>query len=433
MGIAEIRPQGYLPRIIDEQIERYLKLFGAIEVTGTKWSGKTWAARAHASSITYVDKGDNIDIATADPSLMLIGDTPHVIDEWQQVPAIWDTVRHTIDDIPKTKGRWILTGSSTPQKHKVAHSGAGRIGRIRMFPMSLAESGDSTGDVSLSGLFAGNFAPCKVESDTAHLVDLVCRGGWPEAVALSAEDSQIIVREYLNSIYSVSVPQMGKSADIAERLIASLARTLGQSSTLATLQKDTFGENRSKSEAFASEKTISSYLEMLSSLFLIEEVKGWAPPARSPQRVQLKEKRYFADPSIAVATLGMSPESLLNDWQTFGLTFENLCMRDLQIYAHALIDVSTHPVKYYRDDSGLEVDAIIEKADGSWGAFEIKTSEAKVQSGVDNLIRLKDKLLKSPEKKMREPSFLGVLVGIGEYARVTTEGVYVIPVRALGV
>jgi len=428
-----VKPKGYLPRIVDNQIEHYLSLFGAIEIAGTKWCGKTWTAKAHASSISYVDKGDNIDIATADPSLMLIGSAPHVIDEWQRVPTIWDTVRHAVDDAEGKKGQWILTGSSTPSKENVAHSGAGRIGRIRMQPMSLAESGDSTGEVSLRRLFLGEFDSCKVADDTLRLVDLVCRGGWPEALSYSAEDSQVVVREYLRNIYDHSVPQMGKSSTTAERLVASLARNLGQSATLETLKKDTLCKDKSEDEAIASEKTISSYLEMLSSLFLIDNIKGWAPPARSPKRVQTKEKRYFADPSIAVAALGMSPDSLIRDWQTFGLAFENLCMRDIQVYARALPNVSNHPVRYYRDDSGLEVDAILECADGSWGAFEVKTSEAKVQDGVNALVRLRDKLLKNPEKKVREPAFLGVIVGIAEFARRTPEGVFVIPIRALGI
>ena len=413
-------------------MEKYLSLFGAVEITGTKWCGKTWTARAHASSIAYVDRGSNIEIATADPSLMLVGETPHVIDEWQRVPALWDTVRHAVDDAQGKKGLWILTGSSTPQKNKVAHSGAGRIGRIHMLPLSLQESGESTGEVSLAGLFSGEFTPCRTEVDVRGIAHLACRGGWPEAITYSAEDSQVVIREYLRSIFEQSIPQMGKSADTAERLVASLARNLGQAAKLETLNKDTFLEARGANNSFASEKTIATYLETLTSLFLVNNIKGWAPPARSPQRMQTKEKRYFADPSIAIASLGMLPDSLLDDWQTFGLVFENLCMRDLQVYARALPDVATHPIRYYRDDSGLEVDAIIEKADGSWGAFEIKTSEAKVQEGIDVLVRLRDKLRKNPKAQMKEASFLGVIVGAAEYARKTPEGIYVIPIRTLG-
>jgi predicted AAA+ superfamily ATPase len=379
-------------------------------------------------SITYVDRDNNIELAAAEPSLMLIGESPHVIDEWQRVPSIWDTVRHAVDDARGKKGLWILTGSSTPPKDKAAHSGAGRIGRIRMLPLSLSESGDSTGEVSLKGLFSGTFTPCRVASDIAHISQLVCRGGWPELVSNNAEDAQVVIRAYLDGIYEQSIPQIGKSADTARRLAASLARNLGQAARLQTLNKDTLGENG----VAASEKTVSSYLEAFTNLFLVDTLKGWAPPARSPQRVQLKEKRYFADPSMAVATLGMSPESLLNDWQTFGLVFENLCMRDIQVYARALPDVASHPVRYYRDDSGLEVDAIVELVDGSWGAFEIKVSEAKVQDGVDALIRLKTKLERNPKTKMKAPSFLCVIVGAAEYARRTPEGVYVVPIRALG-
>ncbi|MDR1358566.1 MAG: DUF4143 domain-containing protein [Coriobacteriales bacterium] len=444
MSAATVRPAAYLPRIVDGQIDHYLKLFGALEITGTKWAGKTWSARAHGASISYVDRGNNPEIAQSDPTLMLKGETPHVIDEWQIVPAIWDTVRHAVDDAAGEKGLWILTGSSTPHKDEVAHSGAGRIGRIRMFPMTLAESNDSSSQVSLAGLFSGAFEPCQAQPDLQALVELACRGGWPEACHTPSRDAQIVVREYLRSLYEQSIPSLGKSGETAERLVVSLARNLGQATTLSVLSKDVLGaasparrrsgkDGESESEsAIASEKTISSYLEALSSLFLIEPLKGWAPPARSPKRVQTKERRYFADPSLAVAALGMSPASLLDDWQTFGLVFENLCIRDLQVYARALPDVGHTPVRYYRDDSGLEVDAIIEKADGSWGAFEIKTSEDKVSQGISSLLRLQAKLDENPLAKMKKPSFLAVLVGVAEYARKTPEGIYVIPVRTLG-
>lgn len=428
----EIKPTDYIPRIVDSQIDQYLAIFGAIEIAGPKWCGKTWTARAHAASISYVDQGDNISIATADPALMLLGDTPHVIDEWQLVPSIWDTVRHAVDESHRQKGLWILTGSSTPKKTEVLHSGAGRIGRIRMQTMSSAESGYSSSQVSLLGLFNGDFISSRTQIDLMGLVEQACRGGWPETITFSAENSQLIVREYLRSIYEKSLPELGKSPDTAERLIYALARNLGQSATLETLRKDTLGIQGKASEAVSSDKTVSSYLEAFNSLFLIDNIKGWAPANRSPERVRIKEKRYFADPSIAIAALGMSTDSLINDWQTFGLVFENLCIRDLQVYARALPNASNNPVRFYRDDSGLEVDAIIERADGSWGAFEIKTSEAKLQEGVNNLLRLRNKLSKNPRARAQKPSFLAVIVGTAEYARVTPEGVFVIPIRLLG-
>ena len=207
---------GYLPRLVDEQIERYLEVFGAVEVAGTKWCGKTWTALAHAQSVSYVD--EELDMARADPKLMLIGDRPHVIDEWQLAPAIWNAVRHAIDDERGLRGAWLLTGSSTPissddQEGQSRHSGAGRIGSVRMYPFSLAESGESERSVSLRGLFAHRFQPAKVENDTRQLAELICRGGWPEALDLSAENGQLVAREYLRLVFEKSAPKHGKSGE----------------------------------------------------------------------------------------------------------------------------------------------------------------------------------------------------------------------------
>ncbi|MEG0758429.1 MAG: AAA family ATPase, partial [Raoultibacter sp.] len=269
MTYGSLKPDGYIPRIVDNEIARYLSVFGAVEIAGTKWCGKTWAARAHAESISYVDRGNNLDIAKADPSLMLLGEKPHVIDEWQSVPALWDVVRHSIDDSAGEKGRWILTGSSTPHKDEVSHSGAGRIGRIRMSPMSLAESGDSAKSISLSGLFEGVFEPQKVEVDTTQLLAYACRGGWPEAINIDVEDAQLIAREYLRSVFEQSVPRAGKDSDTAQRLVASLARNLCQAVTYKTLQKDMVAGEEDANE-ITSAKTIAEYIAMLESLYLID-------------------------------------------------------------------------------------------------------------------------------------------------------------------
>lgn len=235
---------GYLPRLVDEQIERYLEVFGAVEVAGTKWCGKTWTALAHAQSVSYVD--EELDMARADPKLMLIGDRPHVIDEWQLAPAIWNAVRHAIDDERGLRGAWLLTGSSTPissddQEGQSRHSGAGRIGSVRMYPFSLAESGESERSVSLRGLFAHRFQPAKVENDTRQLAELICRGGWPEALDLSAENGQLVAREYLRLVFEKSAPKHGKSGEVARRLCLSIARNLGQSPTYKTIISDMYG------------------------------------------------------------------------------------------------------------------------------------------------------------------------------------------------
>ena len=433
MATHPLVPEGYLPRIVDRQVEEYLRVFGALEIAGTKWCGKTWTALAHGSSVSYVD--DDYELARADPRLVTLGDHPHVIDEWQLVPRIWDAVRREVDRSRSMRGGWILTGSSSPvrqgaQKSEAPkHSGAGRIGRIRMHPMTLAESGDSTSAVSLAGLFEGSFEPCAAPNDSLELVALACRGGWPEAIGMDTSAAQLLAREYLRLFYTESVPNAGKNGDLANRLVASVARTLGQAATYRTIKADLFGKD---ADGDLSDETLSSYLTLLKERYLIEEVPGWAPPARSRKRLAVKPKRYLADPSLAVAQLGMAVDSLLRDWQTFGLVFENLCMRDLLVYARALPGIGLEPVRYYRDDTGLEADAIIELADGRWAALEIKTSEDKVSEGIDSLKRLRKKLCEKSAARVREPEFMAVIVGIGTYAREVDDHLYVIPVRSLG-
>lgn len=431
MSQAFEKPQGYLPRAVDAVIDRYLGVFGAIEIAGTKWCGKTWTALEHGASASYVD--DSLELAQADPSMMLLGQRPHVIDEWQRVPAIWDNVRREVDRQRATRGAFILTGSSTPalgSANGPVHSGAGRIGRVRMHPMSLAESNDSTGAVSLGALFDGKFAPCVVEKDTLGLVEVACRGGWPEAIDLDAKSAQLIAREYLLAAFDTSFPALGLDRDLARRLTTSIARNLGQSTTYKTIASDMFGAEDNPS-ALISEDKVRTYLDALKGMYLVEEVPGWAPPTRDKRRFTIKPKRYLADPSLAAALLGMSPEAFLNDWQTFGLVFENLCMRDLSVYARTLDLLDDVPVRYYRDDSGLEADAIVQLADGRWAAFEFKVSEDKVARGAESLSRLRAKLCSNARAQTREPEFMAVITGNGEYARKVEDGIYAIPLRAL--
>lgn len=427
------RPQGYIPRVVDEQIDRYLKVFGAVEIAGTKWCGKTWSALEHGASVAYVD--ESLDLARADPSMMLLGERPHVVDEWQRVPAIWDAARHEIDRARGVRGAFILTGSSTPAlargEEGPVHSGAGRIGRIRMHPMSLLESGDSTGEVSLAGLFAGEFKPCVCAKDTMGLVEVACRGGWPEAIDLDAASAQLVARDYLTTTFGVSIPALGLEADLARRLAASLARNLGQSATYKTIISDMFGAEEDPA-AVIDENKVRAYLAALRGMYIVDEVPGWAPPARNKRRFTIKPKRYFADPSLACALLGMSPAALLDDWQTFGLVFESLAVRDLSVYARALDLIDDVPVRYYRDDSGLEADAVVQLADGRWAAFEFKVSEDKVADGVFSLRRMRDKLCDNPRSRARAPEFMAVVTGNGEYARLVEDGIYAIPLRVLG-
>ena len=433
MGAKYEKPEGYMPRVADAQIERYLKAFGAVEIAGTKWCGKTWSALMQGASVSYVD--ENLDLARADPSMMLIGDRPHVIDEWQRVPAIWDCVRHEVDRARGTRGAFILTGSSTPATRQgeqgPAHSGAGRIGRVRMSPMSLFESGESTGQVSLEGLFAGEFTPCVAERDTVGLVEAACRGGWPEAVDMEVDAAQLIAREYVTAALGVSIPALGLDPDIARRLASSLARNLGQAATYKTIINDMFGAEENPLSVI-DEGRVRAYLDALKGMYIVEEVPGWAPPARDRKRFATKPKRYLADPSLACALLGMSPAALLADWQTFGLVFENMAVRDLSVYARALDLLDDVPVRYYRDDSGVEADAIVQLADGRWAAFEFKVSEDKVEKGVASLERMRRKVCENPRSQTRPPEFMAVITGVGEYAREVAEGIVVVPLRLLG-
>lgn len=433
MGAKYEKLEGYMPRVADAQIERYLKAFGAVEIAGTKWCGKTWSALMQGASVSYVD--ENLDLARADPSMMLIGDRPHVIDEWQRVPAIWDCVRHEVDRARGTRGAFILTGSSTPATRQgeqgPAHSGAGRIGRVRMSPMSLFESGESTGQVSLEGLFAGEFTPCVAERDTVGLVEAACRGGWPEAVDMEVDAAQLIAREYVTAALGVSIPALGLDSDIARRLASSLARNLGQAATYKTIINDMFGAEENPLSVI-DEGRVRAYLDVLKGMYIVEEVPGWAPPARDRKRFATKPRRYLADPSLACALLGMSPAALLADWQTFGLVFENMAVRDLSVYARALDLLDDVPVRYYRDDSGVEADAIVQLADGRWAAFEFKVSEDKVDKGVASLERMRHKVCENPRSQTRPPEFMAVITGVGEYAREVAEGIVAVPIRLLG-
>lgn len=425
-----LRPEGYKARIVDAEVEECLAIYGAIEVCGTKWCGKTWTSMAHGSSIIRADEGQNLSMLQADPDAALPGDAPHVIDEWQLAPRIWDSVRHAVDASGGERGLWILTGSSTPNKEQVNHSGAGRIGKVRMLPMSLAESGDSTAEVSLAELFEGNFAHATCAMTTDQLVGLCVRGGWPAALDLAPGRALRVARDYLNATLSQSVPGKGGNEDTARRLLRSVARNLGQPVTQKVYLRDMYGAEE-QDEAIK-ERTVSSYLALLEALYVIEPIRGWAPPIRSPKRFQTRERRYLADPSLAVAALQMNERSLKADWQTFGLVFENLCLRDLLVYARALPDASEFPVSYYRDDSGLEADAIIEQEDGRWAAIEVKLGEDKVDDAARHLLRLSRKLTSNAQARTRPPEFLAVVVGLAKQAYRRDDGVYVIPIGCLG-
>lgn len=418
-------PEGYLPRLVDEKLSDALDLFGAVEVAGTMWCGKTWTSMAFGESISRIGTNAVRTTAEADPSTALLGTQPHVIDEWQDVPAIWDEVRAAVDETGGRNGQFILTGSSRPAKEMVHHSGAGRIQTIRMRTMSLVESGQSSGKVSLSGLFSGAFEPVLVQQKLPPLAETICRGGWPGLVGKGITDSNPFLDSYLDALFNVSIPRKGLVGSNAKRVALSLARNLGSSVKLSTVADDSgFAGNANK---------VSEYIGALEELYVVEALRGWDAPIRSKSRLRIKPKYYFADPSLAACLLSASPSRIMDDGQLFGVLFESLCIHDLSVYASIMPDAGADHLRFYKDSDGLEVDAVLELRDGRWAAFEIKLGENRIDEAAKALNRLKAKVLLNPAARNRTPEFLAVIVGAGEAARYDRDrGVYVIPITALG-
>jgi predicted AAA+ superfamily ATPase len=426
-GYTSLMPDGYRPRVTDARLQKLLKSFGGVEITGPKWCGKTWTALSHASSVDKLDEEATLQAAMTDPSLVLKGEIPHLVDEWQDVPTVWDAARRQIDERGSVKGQLLLTGSSFPMGAKVHHSGAGRIARLRMRPMSLYEQGLSNGEVSLRALFNGNFAPARNKTEILDVARWCCRGGWPST--LNLEDSYALEtpREYITSFLDLSIPKTGKSPETTRRLMVALALNLAQAATYKTLAKDmAYGDE----DASPSAETVEAYLEVLQSFYLLEYLPGWDAPIRGKQHVRIKPKRFFVDPSLDAALLNTEPLALMRDMQTLGNLFESLCLRDLRIYL-SLLDGVGNTLNYYRDDRGLEVDAIIQRGDGSWAALEIKLSEHKIEEGAKNLIKLRKRVRENTAARNPDPDFLAVLIGKGDTAYRRDDGVLVVPLATL--
>ncbi len=423
---ASLKPKGYRPRLLDPLVQKRLAEFGAVEIRGTRWSGKSWTASAFAESITRVDT--NSALYREDPDLALMGSRPHAIDEWQDVPAIWNHVRHGIDDSANRPGQFILTGSSAPAAKEERHSGAGRISRIRMRTMTLSESGHSSSAVSLAGLFSGEFAPAPSHLELTDYARIVCHGGWPALLDATAERAIATIEEYLDLLFNVSMRKLGRDPVLARRIAISLARNIGTSATLKTLGADcAAGEKKGPSE-----DTVASYLSDFALNYFLDELPGWSAPVKSRSRVRTKPKRYLDDPSMAAALLSVSPDRLLGNGQLFGMLFEALCVHDLSVYASLLPDAGFEPVRYYSDADGLEVDIIIELRDGRWAALEVKLGESKVEEGAKNLKRLAAKVGANPVAHNRAPEFLAVVVAKGTFARRRKEdGIYVLPLDTM--
>ena len=428
-----IKPKEYKARLLDATLERRLKGFGAVEVAGTKFCGKTWTSMTHANSIVHIDDDTVKQMVETDASLALEGERVHVIDEWQDVPKIWDAVRREVDETGNEKGQFILTGSSTVDKSKVSHSGAGRIAKLHMRPMSLFESSDSDGSISLKELFEGKFKQQKVETDIRELARLICRGGWPASIGETEEVTQDLPAQYLTALFEVSAQKSDVDGRISRRLATSLARNIGKSMTYKTLYRDVFSEDVDRKDSAVFQQKLEPFLTFLKDQYAIEDLNGWDAPIKSKSRVRTKPKRSFVDPSLPASLLGMTPDRMLFEMQVFGTLFEELCLRDVRVYASAMQLLPEPLVCYYGDSDGLEVDIIIELADGRWGAFEVKLSDEKAEEAEKSLLRLKNKVAANKAARNPEPTFLAVLVGKAEFARKLPSGVCVIPITTLGV
>ena len=432
MSVLDFDPTAYKSRALDSTLAKHLQAFGAVEIAGTMWSGKTWTALAHASSNVALDDAQSRNLAQIDPDIVLQGDCPRLIDEWQEVPEIWDRVRRYADRPGVGRGLFILTGSSRPSKDKTHHTGSGRISRLKMWPMSLSESGDSDASISLQGLFDGLFAGGEASTSLERLACLCCRGGWPSALGLDDDAALLIPGQYLDTLTSSDDAKAPESASELMRFLASAARNVGGAAAIDTFARD-LGYLSAKGEVTDSgRERVKAMRDYFLNRYVLTELPGWDAPIKSPQRLRTKPKLSFADPSLICELLGVSPVSLLQNTQVFGQIFEELCLRDLRVYVQALPEARNDALRYYRDADGLEVDAIIELKDGRWGAFEIKLGHNKVGAGVRALTRLRNKIKANPAARNPEPSFLAVLVGKADYAYLTPEGVYVVPITKLG-
>lgn len=419
----------YRKRIADDILARKLEGKGAVLIEGPKWCGKTTTAEQIAASILYMDdpekKEQNIAMSELNPKRLLKGSNPRLIDEWQLAPKLWDAIRFEVDHRDEL-GQFVLTGSAVPVDTKeITHSGTGRFTWLTMRPMSLYESGDSTGEVSLKDLFNGQI---EIDGESNISIDrlafLVCRGGWPQAVDMREEIALDQARDYFDAVVRSDINRadnVKKNSEKVRRLMRSYARNQGGQVPNTVLAQDVSAND----EVSISEETVASYLNALRKIFVIEDMPAWNPNLRSKTAIRSTDTRYYVDPSIAAAALGIGPQDLINDLKTFGFLFENLCVRDLRVFADAL----NGTVYHYRDKDGLECDAVIHLRNGKYGLIEIKLGGDKlIEEGANNL---KSMEMKIDTDKMSVPSFLMVLTGVGDYAYRRQDGVYVVPIGCL--
>lgn len=419
----------YKHRIADRTLDRKLSGMGAVLIEGPKWCGKTTTAEQHARSVIYMDdpasRQTNIETADIAPQLILEGENPRLIDEWQIAPKLWDAVRYSVDHRGED-GLYILTGSAVPpaDDDSMLHTGTGRIARIRMRPMTLWESGDSNGRVSLGALFEGKEQSSVNDGDLERVAFLTCRGGWPRAIFQEPEVALDRAYDYLEAVVNSDISRVDESLrnpGQAALLMRSYARSLGTQTSVKAIADDmAMSENTS-----ADPRTVQNYINALRLIFVIEDMPAWNPNLRSKTAIRTSDTRYYVDPSVAAAALGIGPRDLMQDLNTFGFFFENLCVRDLRVYAESL----NGKVYHYRDSKGLECDSVVHLRDGRYGLIEIKLGgDRLIEEGVANLLKLRDKI---NTDNMREPSFMMVLTAVGKFAFRRKDGVYVVPVTCL--
>lgn len=419
----------YRKRIADDILARKLEGKGAVLIEGPKWCGKTTTAEQIAASILYMDepekKEQNIVMSELNPKRLLKGAAPRLIDEWQIAPKLWDAIRFEVDHRGEL-GQFVLTGSAVPVDTKeITHSGTGRFTWLTMRPMSLYESGDSTGEVSLKDLFDGaREIDGASELDIDRLAFLVCRGGWPQAVDMRDEIALDQAMDYYDAVVRSDINQadgVQKNTEKVRRLMRSYARNQGSQVANTVLAQDVSAND----ESSMSDETVASYINALRKIFVVEDMPAWNPNLRSKTAIRSSDTRYYIDPSIAAAALGIGPKDLMNDLKTFGFLFETLCIRDLRVFADAL----NGEVYHYRDKDGQECDAVIHLKNGKYGLIEIKLGGDKlIEEGAASLKNMEAKI---DTDKMNVPSFLMVLIGIGDYAYRRQDGVYVVPIGCL--
>ena len=416
----------YIERITDEQLTLYLETFGAVLLRGPKWCGKTTTAERHANSVIKMqDKQKSRDYllaAQTDAALILRGAHPRLIDEWQVAPSIWDAVRTTIDE-KHEKGLFILTCSRVPPEDSYRHSGAGRIGTLFMYPMSLYESGESNGKISLKDLFNGHAVINGVETDLTIqiLSEALCRGGWPDNIGIGYKKSALKLKSYLDLIFEsddLSLKKYAKRVEVAKNIIRSYSRNISTSATITAIHKDV-----QKDDVSLTAFQINDYITALEKVYLIQDLPAWNPAVRSKTAIRSTPKRQFIDPSIAALYLGITPDNFVDDFETFGFLFESLCIRDLRIYSSAI----DGRVSYFRDRYGLEADAVVHLDDGRYAIIEVKLGSAEIEKGAANLNKFEDILNKA---EMKKPCFKMILTG-GNLAYTRHDGVLVVPISCL--